>query len=139
MPEISRVTIGTLSRRTAVKVETIRYYERVGIMPKPVRSAGGHRLYGIEHHHRLVFFKRSRALGYSLGQVRELLGLTGGRYVTCAKVKKVTEQHIAGIRQKMKDLRRVERVLNAMVARSPGDEVSDCPILDALRSPSQTR
>src|SRR5262245_18442066 len=127
-----RLTIGALSENTGTNIETIRYYERVGILPKPPRSNGGHRLYAGEHKQRLVFIRRARELGFSLDNVRLLIGLTGGRRMTCAKVKSITEQHIADIRQRVKDLKRMERVLSEMVARARGDEAPDCPILDAL-------
>src|SRR5215813_3261973 len=105
-----------------------------GILPKPPRSAGGHRLYANEHKQRLVFIRRSRALGFSLRQVRLLLGLSGGRRLTCAKVKSITQQHITEIRLKIKDLRRLERVLSDMAAQWRGDELPECPILEALAS-----
>jgi MerR family transcriptional regulator, mercuric resistance operon regulatory protein len=127
-----RLTIGALSEHTEVNVETIRYYERIGILPEPPRSAGGHRLYANEHKQRLVFIRRSRALGFSLRQVRVLLGLSNGRRMTCAKVKSMTEQHIADIRRRVKDLKRLERVLRDMAAQCQGEERLDCPILDAL-------
>jgi MerR family mercuric resistance operon transcriptional regulator len=128
-----RLSIGSLSERAAVNIETIRYYERIGILPKPPRSTGGHRLYGHEHQQRLIFIRRSRELGFSLDQIRELLGLSGGgRRLTCAKVKDITEQHIADIHRRVKDLRRLERVLSGMAAQCRGDEVLDCPILHAL-------
>ena len=127
-----RLTIGSLSEHTAVNIETIRYYERIGILPKPPRSAGGHRLYATEHKQRLIFIRRSRQLGFSLDQVRVLLGLSGSRRMTCAKVKNITEQHIADIRQRLKDLKRLERVLSDMAAQCRGDELVNCPILDAL-------
>ena len=132
MNTIPRLTIGTLSERTEVNIETIRYYERIGILPKPPRSAGGHRLYANEHKQRLVFIRRSRALGFSLQEVRLLLGLSGGRRLTCAKVKSITEQHITEIRRKIKDLKRLERVLSNMAAQCRGDEMPECPILEAL-------
>jgi len=132
MNTIPRLTIGTLSERTEVNIETIRYYERIGILPKPPRSAGGHRLYANEHKQRLVFIRRSRALGFSLQEVRLLLGLSGGRRLTCAKVKSITEQHVTEIRRKIKDLRRLERVLSDMAAQCRGDEMPECPILEAL-------
>lgn len=132
MNTIPRLTIGTLSERTEVNIETIRYYERIGILPKPPRSAGGHRLYANEHKQRLVFIRRSRALGFSLQEVRLLLGLSGGRRLTCAKVKSITEQHVTEIRRKIKDLRRLERVLSDMAAQCRGDEIPECPILEAL-------
>ena len=123
--------IGEVAERSGVNLQTIRYYERIGILPKPPRSAGGHRLYAGEHRQRLVFIRRSRELGFSLDQVRALLGLRDGRR-TCARVKTITEQHIADIRRKLKDLKRLERVLSAMAAQCPGDEVPDCPILESL-------
>jgi len=132
MNTIPRLTIGTLSERTEVNIETIRYYERIGILPKPPRSSGGHRLYANEHKQRLVFIRRSRALGFSLQEVRLLLGLSGGRRLTCAKVKSITEQHVTEIRRKIKDLRRLERVLSDMAAQCRGDEIPECPILEAL-------
>jgi|SRR5262245_41536895 len=132
MKATSTLTIGALSKRTDASVDTIRYYERIGLLPKPARSMAGHRLYTREQLQRLLFIRHSRALGFSLGHVSALLGLTGGKRVTCAKVKKITEQHIADIRQKVKELRRLERVLTSMVAECSGGEVENCQILDAL-------
>jgi MerR family mercuric resistance operon transcriptional regulator len=129
-----RLTIGALSERTEVNIETIRYYERIGILPNPPRSTGGHRLYAKEHTQRLVFIRRSRQLGFSLDQVRELLGLSNGR-MACAKVKNITEQHIADIRRRVKDLKRLERVLCELTSQCGGDEMGECPILDALARP----
>jgi MerR family transcriptional regulator, mercuric resistance operon regulatory protein len=128
----SRLTIGWLSKRTSVNIETIRYYESIGILPKPARSSGGHRLYADAHRRRLVFIRQARELGFSLDEVRALLGLEGGRRMTCAKVKSITEQHIADIRRQVKDLKRIERVLTEMVAQCRDDERPDCPILEAF-------
>jgi len=132
MTTYPRLTIGVISARTAVNIDTIRYYERIGILPKPPRSAGGHRLYSNEHKQRLVFIRQARELGFSLGQVRELLALKGGRRITCAKVKTITEQHIADVRRRLKELERLESVLSDLVAQCPGADMPDCPILDAL-------
>jgi MerR family transcriptional regulator, mercuric resistance operon regulatory protein len=127
-----RLSIGALSELATVNIETIRYYERIGVLPKPPRSPGGHRLYGGEHRQRLIFIRRSRELGFSLGQVRVLLELAGGRRKPCGKVKSITEHHIADIRRKFRDLKRLERILTGMVAKCRGGDVPDCPILDAL-------
>src|SRR5262249_26425212 len=82
----SGLTIGMLSKRTRVNIETIRFYEHIGILPKPPRSEGGHRIYGHDQLMRLGFVRRSRELGFSLDEVRGLLRLVdGGRY-TCAEV-----------------------------------------------------
>jgi MerR family mercuric resistance operon transcriptional regulator len=124
--------IGALSKRTGVNIETIRYYERIGLLPAPPRSEGRHRLYGDTHRQRLAFIRRSRALGFSLGQIRELLGLQRGHDLTCGEVKALTEHHIADIHDKIKGLKRLERVLSKLAAQCRSDRVPDCPILDAL-------
>jgi MerR family mercuric resistance operon transcriptional regulator len=79
-----------------------------------------------------VFIRRSRQLGFSLDQVRELLGLSNGRRMACAKVKSITEGHIADIRRRVRDLQRLERVLTGMAAQCRDEETPHCPILDAL-------
>jgi MerR family mercuric resistance operon transcriptional regulator len=125
-------TIGALSRCTGCKVETIRYYERIGLLPHPPRSAGGHRLYGEDHLKRLTFIRRGRELGFTLDDIRGLLGLVDGGAYTCAEVKAVTVVHLGEIRRKLADLRRLERVLRSMAAECEGGAVPDCPVIDAL-------
>ena len=133
MNTIQSLTIGALSEQTAVKIETIRFYERLGILPAPPRSTGGHRLYSKDHKQRLTFIRRARELGFSLNEIRALLGLDDGRRTTCAKAKIITELHIADIRRRIKELKRLECALSKMVARCPpGNETPDCPIIDAL-------
>ncbi|HSY86506.1 MAG TPA: helix-turn-helix domain-containing protein, partial [Verrucomicrobiae bacterium] len=125
-------TIGALSKRTGVNIETIRFYERVGILPKAPRSAGGHRIYNQGHLMRLGFVRRSRELGFSLDEVRGLLQLVdGGRY-TCAEVKAVTLDHLADIRRKIADLRRLEQTLAEVAGKCRGGKVPDCPVIEAL-------
>ncbi len=124
--------IGALSAQTGVNIETIRYYERIGIMPAPPRTEGRQRVYDEAHLKRLSFIRRSRELGFSLDQTRDLLGLVRGHGLTCAEVKVMTEQHVAEIRNKVKDLKRLERVLNDLAAQCHGNKVPDCPILEAL-------
>ena len=104
------MSIGVVSERTGVNIETIRYYERIGLLPQPPRSQGRHRLYDETHRQRLGFIRRARELGFSLGEVRQLLGLAGGHRLTCDAVKDITERHIADIQRKVKDLKRLERV-----------------------------
>jgi MerR family mercuric resistance operon transcriptional regulator len=131
----SGLTIGALSRRTRVNIETIRFYERIGILAKPPRSAGGHRIYGQNELMRLGFVRRSRELGFSLDEVRGLLRLVdGGRY-TCAEVKAITLNHLADVRGKIADLRRLERTLADVAGRCRGGKVPDCPVIEALFEP----
>ena len=133
------LTIGTLSERTGCPIETVRYYERIGLMPRTVRSEGGHRLYGEDHVKRLGFIRRSRELGFTLDQVRTLLGLVDGRRYTCAQVKRITVEHLDEIHRKVTDLRRIERVLKDMAAQCDGGAVPRCPVIDALFDPRVTR
>lgn len=93
-------------------------------------------MYADSHRQRLVFIRRSRELGFSLDQVRALLGLVRGHGLTCGEVKELTEQHVTDIRRKVKDLKRLDRVLTDLAARCRGDQVPDCPILDALSDAS---
>lgn len=124
--------IGAISAETGVNIETIRYYERIGIMPAPPRTQGGQRAYSEDHFKRLIFIRRSRQLGFSLDEIRVLLGLAGGHTLTCAEVRQMAHTHIADIRQKTKDLKKLERTLTDLAARCHGKKVPDCPILDAL-------
>lgn len=126
------MTIGALSQRTGCNIETIRYYERIGMIPKPPRTQGGHRLYAQEHLKRLAFIRRSRELGFSLEQIRELLRFAdGGRY-TCSQVRAITVEHLDEVRARMKDLKRLEKVLNTMASQCDRGKVPDCPVIEAL-------
>ncbi len=124
--------IGTLSAETGVNIETIRYYEKIGLIPAPPRTEGRQRVYDSTHLKRLTFIRRGRELGFPLDQVRELLGLVRGHELTCADVKTMTDGHVADIRRKVKDLKKLERVLTQLSAQCGGEAVPDCPILDAL-------
>ena len=126
------ISIGALSKHTGVNIETIRYYERIGILPAPHRSEGGHRLFAREQVKRLRSIRRSRQLGFSLEEIRALLGLVDGGDYTCAAVKLLTDAHLQSVRRKIADLRKIERVLREMVAQCTDDIVPDCPIIDAL-------
>jgi MerR family transcriptional regulator, mercuric resistance operon regulatory protein len=125
------VGIGELSRRTGVNIETIRYYEKVGLVPPPPRTEGGHRLYPDGHLKRLAFIRRSRELGFTVDEIRNLLGLVEGRY-TCGEVQAIALMHLKDIRRKIAGLRRMERTLAETTARCEGGSKPDCPIIDAL-------
>jgi MerR family mercuric resistance operon transcriptional regulator len=125
------LTIGVLSEGSSVNIETIRYYERIGLMPAPPRSQGGHRLYGGEHRKRLAFIRRSRELGFTLDEIRNLLGLVEGGY-TCGEVRDAALTHLKDIRRKIADLRRMERTLAETAARCEGGTAPECPIVDVL-------
>ena len=124
-------SIGDLSKRTGVHTETIRYYERIGILPAPPRSGGGHRLYMDPHLERLVFIRRSRELGFTLDEIRNLLGLVEEGH-SCGDVQKAALDHLANVRRKIADLRRMERTLAETAARCAGGTAPDCPIVEVL-------
>jgi MerR family mercuric resistance operon transcriptional regulator len=132
MDGTGRIEIGKLARHTGANVETIRYYERMGLWAAPVRSAGGYRLYGTEHLKRLNFIRRARLLGFSIGEVRTLLRLADERRRPCAEVRIVAEAHLQDVRAKLADLRRMERVLKATIARCARGARTNCPLIDAL-------
>src|SRR6266481_7811979 len=100
------LTRGALAARTGCNIETIRYYEKVGLLPPPPRSAGGHRLYGQDLVRRLNFVRRSRDLGFSIEEIRELLRLVDGGNYTCAQVEALALEHVQDIRRKIADLKK---------------------------------
>jgi MerR family mercuric resistance operon transcriptional regulator len=126
--------IGIFSERTGCHIETIRYYERIKLLPKPPRTEGGHRLYDREQVKRLVFIRRSRELGFSLEEIRTLLRLVDGKRYTCQEVKSIAENHLQDIKRKVSDLRRLQKTLAAISGECEGGLIPDCPIIDTLFS-----
>lgn len=124
--------IGEMSRRTGVNIETIRYYERIGIMPRPDRTPSGNRQYNHDQLKRLSFIKRSRQLGFTTEEIRALLEMVDRRDFTCSDVHSLTVAHLADVRRKVADLKRLERVLKEMAAQCIKGDVPECPIIDAL-------
>ncbi len=123
---------GALARLSGVNSETIRYYEKMGLMPDPQRSAGGHRIYDQLHLKRLSFIRRTRELGFTIREVRGLLDLVDGEEYTCAEVRDRTMVHLRDVEQKLRDLKKMKRTLNSMVSKCEGGLVPECPIIDAL-------
>ena len=121
-----------LARRTGCHPETVRYYETIGMMPDPPRTASGYRIYDDKHVSRLRFILRARELGFRLKEIRALLRLVEGGGYSCAEVRSMTVRHLADVQARINDLRRLERVLRDTVAACSGDDVPDCPVIDAL-------
>ncbi len=126
--------IGALSRETSVNIETIRYYERIGLMPKPDRTQGGNRQYNHDQLKRLFFVKRCRGLGFSIEEIRALLLMVDRADFTCGEVHTMTVDHLATVKKKVADLRRLEQALQSMAAECSKGDVPDCPIIDTLFS-----
>jgi MerR family mercuric resistance operon transcriptional regulator len=127
------IPIGELSRRTGCNIETIRYYERIGLMPAPPRK-GRYRSYGGDHVARLGFVRRARELGFTLDEVRALLGLAAGGHASCAEVRNLAASHLKDVRARIADLKRMERVLADSVRACDAGQDPGCPLVEALRA-----
>ncbi len=125
------LSIGNLSDQTGVKIETIRYYEKIGLMPEPPRKESGHRVYEDAHVQRLRFIKRGRELGFTLENIRGLLGLEDQK-PSCAEVYDISTQHLNEIRNKIADLRKLEKTLSLMARKCDRNESPDCAIINGL-------
>ncbi len=126
------ITIGELSKRTGVHIETIRYYERVKLLPDPPRSRGNRRLYDENHLKRLTLIARARELGFSLGEIRALLALADAGNFTCDEMRTLTLDHLESVRAKIANLQRLEVMLADVASKCRSGKAPDCPILDAL-------
>lgn len=124
--------IGAMSKATGCNIETIRYYERIGVLLKPPRTPGGLRSYDQIHLKRLNFVRRSRELGFSLNEVRQMLRLVDGGDVTCDQVHDMALEHLADVGAKIRDLMRMKQILKATAAKCKGGKTPECPIIDAL-------
>lgn len=128
-------TIGELSERTGVNIETIRYYEKTGVMPNPPRTSGGYRMYRKDHLNRLRFIRRCRQLGFAMAEIQALLGLVDASAYTCSEVQALTLEHATMVKQKIRDLKRLEKTLRGIASQCTGEKVPECPIIDALLDP----
>jgi DNA-binding transcriptional MerR regulator len=125
-------TIGELARIAGAKVETIRYYERIGLLPPPPRTSGNYRAYGRSHLERLSSIRRGRELGFSLGAVRDLLRLSDDRKRSCAGIDELARTHLADVENKLVNLLELRRVLHDLVDQCQHGTVADCRIIQAL-------
>ena len=129
----NRVTIGKVAAITGCHIETIRFYEKEALLPHPDRSEGGHRLYSTQLIERLVFIRRSRELGFSMAEIRQLLSLVDGEQVSCQRVQQIADEHLRDVRAKIADLKKMERSLDDLSNQCSGDDVPDCPIIEVLQ------
>lgn len=125
---------GQLAKSTGVKGETIRYYEKCGLLNEPERSGGGHRIYTDDHAARLKFIRRCRELGFSISEIDGLLGLADSQGKTCEQVRRTTASHLDDVQDKIKDLRKMERTLKGLISQCKANTSPDCPVIDVLFS-----
>lgn len=129
----SSFTIGAASRRAGVGIDTIRYYEREGLLPKPTRRASGYRDYNRGAIERLRFIRRAKDLGFTLADIRELLALSADRERGVGSVKHRAAERLAEIEQRIRELQRMKRGLKQLIDACPGHgALEHCPILHAL-------
>ena len=127
------LTIGGLSKETGVKVVTIRFYEKIGVLTTPTRSAGNYRVYSQSHVQRLHFVRRCRDLGFSLDQVLDFLRLSSDNTSSCAKICRIAETHLHDVERKIADLRRLASELRRVTTSCNGARpMSECRIIEAL-------
>lgn len=124
-------TIGQAAAMSGVHIETIRYYERAGIVPKPIRQSNGRRLYDDVGVARLRFVRRCRDLGFPINAIRTLLDLSGDSTRPCENVKEIGERHLAEVRSRLSDLQQLEAALVDLL-EACADGGSDCPVLKQL-------
>jgi DNA-binding transcriptional MerR regulator len=137
----SDLTIGRLAAATGCAVPTIRYYEEIGLLPRPHRRAGGHRVYALGDLDRLIFIRRCRDVGFPIDQVRKLVALVGSKE-DCVAARDLAQAHLDAVRGKLKELRALERSLKSHVescdAQCAGGPAGDCVILTDLAKRSPT-
>jgi len=127
------LSIGALSKETGVKVVTIRYYEKVGVLAAPPRTAGNYRLYSLQHVRRLHFIRRCRDLGFSLDQILGFLRLSSENTSSCAKVCRIAERRLKDVEGKLDDLKRLASELRRITASCNGARpMAECRIIEAL-------
>ncbi|WGF91101.1 MerR family transcriptional regulator [Marinivivus vitaminiproducens] len=129
---VATFSIGELAKATETNVETIRYYERIGLLPSPARTAGNYRRYAAEHLGRLSFIRRSRGLGFTLDRVRTLLDLADQRDRDCDAVDAIAREHLAEVERKVADLAALRRELRGIIGRCGRGTVAECRIIEAL-------
>jgi MerR family transcriptional regulator, mercuric resistance operon regulatory protein len=133
---MARITIGELSRRTGVHIETIRYFEKVGMLTAPPRTEGGHRVYDDSHVRSLGFIRRARELGFSPDEVSAILNLGGPGRASCIEVRDIASRHLEQVRAKMADLARLEKLLASTIEQCSGGSAPECAFIDLLEDAS---
>jgi DNA-binding transcriptional MerR regulator len=124
--------IGELSRATGTNVETIRYYERIGLLPQPLRTAANYRSYGPGHRARLSFVRHSRELGFTIEEIRSLLDLSDHPSRDCGEADRIATAHLAQVEDKIAQLTALRDELASIIGRCRGGLAADCRVIEAL-------
>jgi len=129
--------IGELSRATGTNIETIRYYERIGLLPAPSRTAANYRSYGNGHRARLAFVRHSRDLGFTIEEIRSLLDLSDHPERDCADADRIATRHLQQVEEKIAQLTLLREELTRIVGRCRGGVAADCRVIEALGDHAQ--
>ncbi len=132
-----KLTIGDLARETGCKVQTIRYYEQIGLIPEPDRSAGNHRLYEPAHRDRLAFVRHARELGFSLDAIRQLLGLVDHPTQPCEGADAIARAQLEQIEERIARLDSLKRELRRMIEQCEGGNIAHCRVIEVLADHSK--
>jgi Cu(I)-responsive transcriptional regulator len=128
----NRLSIGQMAKAGNCKVQTIRYYEEVGLLATPERSEGNQRIYNQQDRERLSFIRHSRELGFSLDQIRQILLLSDNPNHTCSEVDQIANRHLKEVESKIARLQSLQKELKRMIAQCTGEKVADCRIIKVL-------
>ncbi|CFX34479.1 HTH-type transcriptional regulator ZntR [Candidatus Filomicrobium marinum] len=129
---MSSFAIGHIAEAAGCKVQTVRYYEQIGLLPRPRRSEGNQRLYGKQDLERLLFIRHARELGFPLGSIRELLSLSDQPDQPCDEVDRIARTQLAQVKRRLAQLRALQAELQGMIDRCSGGRVADCRIIERL-------
>ena len=133
------LSIGAAAREAGCKVQTLRYYEDLGLLPKPLRTRGNQRVYGAEHLKRLAFIRHARELGFPLEAIRELLSLEGRPEQSCAEADAIAGAHLAAVERKIKALTALRGELKRMVQSCRRGRIAECRVIEVLADHSHAQ
>lgn len=133
------MTIGRLAREGSCKVQTIRYYEQIGLMPEPTRTEGNQRRYGRKHAQRLAFIRHARELGFPLDAVRELLSLSDDEDRSCAAADAIARDHLAAVERRIARLNALKAELERMIEQCKGGRIADCRVIEVVADHSHAQ
>ncbi len=132
------LTIGRLAREGGCKVQTIRYYEQIGLMPEPARTDGNQRRYGLRHAQRLAFIRHARELGFPLEAVRELLSLSDDKDRSCAAADAIAKDHLVAVERRIARLTALKAELERMIEQCRGGRIADCRVIEVVADHSHS-
>ena len=129
---IEQFSIGDMARTGNCKVQTVRYYEQIGLLPETSRSSGNQRVYSRQHYDRLRFIRHSRELGFSLDRIRQILALSDEPAHPCEEVDRIARDHLHEVESKIKRLQSLRKELKRMISECAGNRVAECRVVKIL-------